>query len=194
MGPDMVIFDKDGKEISGLGQSNTCLRYIGALSGHYPENVLLRGLVDEVMDSAEDAMMVIMPSMGLKGDEQQKMREGYMSDKLPYWMGKFENRLEENEKRGNKKGYFVGDSMTVADLKCHYSLNFLLGLDHGDGDKLLAPCKRLTAWRKLLTEDKALAKYDLILRQKQKKPKRITKPQSNGLEKQNMEAFKYLYI
>merc|ERR1712130_498925 len=31
--------------------------------------------------------------------------------------GKFELRLEENEKRGNKNGFFVGDTITIADLK-----------------------------------------------------------------------------
>ena len=36
---------------------------------------------------------------------------------MRYWLNKFLLRIEENAKRGNKNGLFVGDSLTIADLK-----------------------------------------------------------------------------
>lgn len=64
-----------------------------------------------------------------KDDGKKKaMREALLAkDKLPYWMNKFEAILKAN---GGK--FFVGDALTVADLKCYTNLNnFTTGnLDH----------------------------------------------------------------
>ena len=41
-------------------------------------------------------------------------------DKLPYWFNKYNARLEENEKRGNKSKLLVGDKLSIADCKLYY--------------------------------------------------------------------------
>merc|ERR1719192_773164 len=50
-------------------------------------------------------------------DDKKKAVAAFMKEGFAYWAGKFEARLEENEKRGNKNGFFVGDAITIADLK-----------------------------------------------------------------------------
>merc|ERR1711902_459524 len=56
-------------------------------------------------------------------DKAKEAIDAVMKDKLPYWLKKFEARLEENEKRGNKNGFFVGDSISIADFKFYDSLS-----------------------------------------------------------------------
>merc|ERR1711879_742085 len=76
---------------------------------------------------------------------------------FPYWFQKFENRFTENEARGSKSGYIVGDKMTVADLKLYYSLGFLTSgrVDHIDGAVLLKAVPKVTAFAKQQEEMKA---------------------------------------
>ena len=47
---------------------------------------------------------------------------------LPYWLNRFELRLKENEDQGFTKGYFVGNSLTIADLKV---VSLLVGIPAG---------------------------------------------------------------
>jgi len=51
---------------------------------------------------------------------------------ITLFFGKFEGKLARNAKRGNKKGLFVGDMLTVADLKAYISLKgYTVGyIDH----------------------------------------------------------------
>ena len=67
---------------------------------------------------------------------------------LPYWFGKFENRLEENEKRGNKNGYIVNDKLTVGDLKLYYQLYRMCdeNVYHIEIKKLVKSYPKLTAF------------------------------------------------
>ena len=79
-----------------------------------------KALVDGVMDSVEDVINMANKVIYAKTDElKKKLMEEFVTNEFQavYWMNKFEKRLEENEKRGNKNGYIVGDSLTIADLK-----------------------------------------------------------------------------
>lgn len=129
--PELVIYGKDGKQIAWIGQSNAILRYIGNLSGAYPSNPLQRALCDEVLDSCEDIIGLLIPLIFAQTDDQKKaIFQGLCgADKLPYWFGKFNARLQENEKRGNKSGFFVGDKLSIADYKAFFIV----------GDERLAP-------------------------------------------------------
>lgn len=119
--PELLLLDKDGKETQVLGQSNTCLRYVGKKAGLYPENPLLAALVDEVMDSVEDLSGAALGvALGSKDADDKKAKSAEFCKEggtLRYWLDKFVARIEENAKRGNKNGLFVGDSLTIADLK-----------------------------------------------------------------------------
>ena len=124
--PEITILDKDGKDVVTIGQSNACLRYIGNISGTYPKSFVQRALVDEVLDSSED-LLGVAGKVAFNPDEDAKAKAAKELVKadgsLAYWLNKFESRLEENEKRGNKNGFFVGDSITIADLKYVISQN-----------------------------------------------------------------------
>ena len=138
---EIVILDKDGKDMLTIGQSNACLRYIGGISGSYPEGNVQRALVDEVLDSSEDLLGLIVPPIFMEDENEKKEAvKALMKDKygLPYWFKKFEARLEENEKRGNKNGFFVGDSITIADLKyVSYSSTTLIMINPNANTKIL---------------------------------------------------------
>merc|ERR550532_3615439 len=109
--PELTLHDKDGNDVAKIGQSNVCLRLIGQMTGFYPENLVQRALVDEVLAATEDVMGMLAPSFPVKDAEKKKaMRLELMKeDKFPMWFQKFENRFTENEARGSKSGYIVGD-------------------------------------------------------------------------------------
>jgi len=120
--PELIIFDVNGNELIKIGQSNSCLRYVGSLSNLYPKNPLYRALCDEILDSSNDFIVIIAKIMmgPFENDDEKKQAvDEFMSDngEYNYWLQKFENRLQENKKRGYSNGYFVGDTITIADLK-----------------------------------------------------------------------------
>merc|ERR1712087_265092 len=118
--------DKDGKDLATIGQSNACLRYVGNISGTYPQGNAERALVDEVLDSCEDFIGVLVKAAFIPdGQQKAKAVAAMLKVDVPYWAGKFEARLEENEKRGNKNGLFVGDSLTIADLKFNEAIKLM---------------------------------------------------------------------
>ena len=78
------------------------------------------------------------------------------------------HRLEENEKRGSKNGYMVGDKLTIADLKAYYGLEFCTTLEHVDGPKLLEPVKRCATFIEKIKADKGVKKMEEIFAKSQK--------------------------
>eukprot|EP00483_Globobulimina_turgida_P000953 UN00955 len=161
--PEMTLFSKEGREVQRIGQSNACLRYIGGLSGLYPtRNRLFRAYVDEIIDSIEDVIKMISSSIHEKDEEKKKtMRLALMKDdKLPFWFSKFEQRFAENGRKGNKNGYFVGDNLTVADIKFYFIGDWIMSgkLDHIDSDKLMLPGQRCVAFVEKLKENQAMKK------------------------------------
>merc|ERR1711971_58282 len=111
-----------------------------------------------------DLFNIIGPTFGMKGDEQKAAREALMAKdgKFAYWFGKFEARLAENEARGNKNGVFVGDSITVADLKFYYSMGYLKSgnLDHIKPEDVAKGCDKINALLKAVSEDERIKKFD----------------------------------
>eukprot|EP01083_Nonionella_stella_P120576 361377_1 len=108
--PEMNIYDNNNNEIITIGQSNTCLRYIGRICNLYPsKNILLGGLCDEILDSCEDLRQILLGSMTTKDQRQKLISSG---GKITYWLKKFEKRLNENIQRGNNNGYIVTNTLT----------------------------------------------------------------------------------
>ena len=165
--PELFILDKDGKEIANIGQSNTCLRYIGMIlihdiyylyfadcliskfqpvvlcqgkqTGLYPTDAIDAALVDEVLDSVEDLCLESSKLVFAKDfdDKKAKAIEFCKEDgTLRYWLDKFLLRIEENKKKENKNGLFVGDSLTIADLKFNQFEFYLIRMVPGAQDVL----------------------------------------------------------
>jgi len=161
--PEITILDKDGKDVVTIGQSNACTRYIGAISGTYPKGLVERALVDECLDSSEDLSGAILKAAF--GDEESKKKAAEAMLKkdsvFAYWMGKFELRLEENEKRGNKNGLLVGDSITIADLK-FVSVFTYIGMVPKAMDFVKENFKRVAALAEAVPKNEKIAAFNEV--------------------------------
>ena len=105
------VLQVDGKTIA---QTGAIARFCGKLSGLYPtENDFYAAKVDEVIDLATDITVKIRPALIEKEPvKKMEMRRELSETVLPHWLGLMETLLEDN----GKTGYFVNDSLTVADL------------------------------------------------------------------------------
>jgi len=125
--PEITVFGKDGKELTKIAQSNACIRFAGTLGGLYPEDPVGRARNDEVMDSIEDVLSTMTPAFFEKDEEKKTAMMAALcaaDGKLTYWIKKLEARLDESEKRGNKKGLFVGEEIGIGDLKAYGGIGY----------------------------------------------------------------------
>ena len=118
----LPIMRVDGEAI---GQTAGIARFCGKLSGLYPtENHLEAARVDQVLDAATDITSQLSPTMRVKDLEQKvQQRAALAADTLPRWLGYLESLLQANE----GSGYFVGSSLTVADLAIWRMMGWLTG-------------------------------------------------------------------
>jgi len=170
--PEVTLHDKLGNDVLALGQSNVILRVIGTLSGKlYPKDLVQSLLVDELMNGVEDMFPIVIPYfLEQDADKKKEMAAEAVSDsKLPYWLNKFELRLTENEARGNKTGFFVGDSMTVADIKYYSALVFIAGLEDFDVDALLKNCPKSAAFWEMMQANVGVKNFNATFKAQQAK-------------------------
>jgi len=176
--PEVIFHDKDGNDVLTMGQSNVCLKAISQLGGKlYPEDMIQTALVDELMASVEDTFPIVVPvflaESPMFGNDEKKAAElakvALEDDKLPYWTTKFELRLKENEDRGHKNGFFVGDSMTVADLKYFCALKFLDSLKSFNVEEMLKTFPKVAAFFNKMKGDEEIKKFEAGFVEQQKK-------------------------
>ena len=146
----------------------------GSLGGTlYPENLVARALVDELMASIEDMWSgILYPYYSEQNVEKKKELEQQVKgeDKLPYWFKKFEQRLEENEERGNKNGFFVGNALTVGDIKVYTAMEFIdYGVQGLDLDELLKPVPKLAAFMKKIDAIDKIQEFKAMFKKQQEK-------------------------
>lgn len=141
----------DGETIA---QTGAIARFCGKLSGLYPaDDLMMAAKVDQLIDAATDITNQISPTMRVK-DEAAKMaaRKVLAEETLPRWLGYLETLLMSNE-----GDFFVGDSMTIADLAISRVVGWLKGgiLDGIPSDVveafpgLAAHCERTEAHPKI---------------------------------------------
>ncbi|MEJ2360171.1 MAG: glutathione S-transferase [Gammaproteobacteria bacterium] len=132
-------------------QSNAILRFAGRLSGLYPVDDPVKALkVDEAMDMGEDINALLGPSLH-EADEAKRMamRKTLAEETLPFWAACFEKLLNAN---GNT-GFIVGDSLTVADLKLYWIIEWLTcGMLDGIPTSLVDSYPAIQTWRKQIGE------------------------------------------
>jgi len=191
--PELTLYDKDGNTVAVIGQSNVCLGLIGKLTTPkmFPDNPVQGALVNEIMTGCEDMVGAVLgPTFGKKDDELKKARAEIVSNekKLSYWFGKFEARLTENEARGCKSGYFVGDTMTVADLKAFYGLNGMAAgnWDFLDVSPILAKMPKITAFLKMMNEDEGIKKFNAAFKAQMEKTKADAKDNVHIIKGKNV--------
>lgn len=115
----------DGQE---LAQSNTINRFVGKLTGLYPQDALQAAFCDEVMDAVEDISLQIGATMFIKDEEQKKAkRKELVEGPLAFFLERVQRRLE-----AHGGAFFAGGSLSVADLKVYLWIRHLKSgtLDH----------------------------------------------------------------
>lgn len=121
-------------EVDGvvMAQSNTINRYVGRLSGLYPEDALQAAFCDEVMDAVEDIANAVAPTFSIKDEAARKAaRIAFAAGPLTSYLKAMQARLEAH---GGE--FFADGRLTVADIKVFLSLRHVRsgGLDHVPAD------------------------------------------------------------
>ncbi|CAM9405255.1 unnamed protein product [Chrysoparadoxa australica] len=105
----LPILEVDGEVIP---QSGSILRYVGKISGLYPEDALAAAQCDAVIDGMIDIQMAIRPTIYEKNLQRRaKLGKELAAQTLPMWLGYMEKLLQ---KGGGE--FFVGGSLTICDL------------------------------------------------------------------------------
>lgn len=107
-------------------QSGAITRYVGKLSGLYPEDAFQALLCDEIIDGVEDASIKIGTTFGLTGDALKNARTDLANGALPKYLRWLQNQLESRVSE-----YFADNRLTIADLKVFV---FVRGLNSGHLD------------------------------------------------------------
>lgn len=105
------VLEIDGQAVS---QSNTMIRYLGKLTGLYPEDHLQAALCDEVMSALEDLTHMLVATFAMAEEDKKSAREALTAGALTAYMKKLEQYLKD---RGGE--YFADGRLTVADLKMY---------------------------------------------------------------------------
>jgi len=95
-----------------ITQSDAITRYVGKLTGLYPEDHLQALLCDEVMGALEDLNIKLVATFGMKGDDLKNAREALVTGALPLYLRWLQNQLE-----SHGGTYFADKRLTIADLK-----------------------------------------------------------------------------
>lgn len=128
----------DGQSIAQTGGIS---RICGKLAGLYPtDNMVDAALVDQVIDMATDITVLLGPANAEQDDAKKKqMRLDLAAGPLPRKIGFLEEQLGRNT-----GDWFVGDSLTIADIAAWRLFGWLTSgtIDHLPTD-LLAPFPKL---------------------------------------------------
>jgi len=147
--PVLVFETSEGSQC--VAQSNAILRFAGRLAGLYPVDLPLQALkVDEALDVGEDISCLIGPSLHEMDSERKiAMRKELAEETLPFWLGCFDRLLLAN----GSTGFIVGNSLTVADLKLYWIIDWLtMGILDGIPASLADGFENVMGWRKNISE------------------------------------------
>jgi len=95
-----------------IAQSGGIARICGKLSGMYPEDIIEAGKVDQIIDTVTD--MNVMLNLSMRENDpiiKKQMRAQLTNEDLPRYFGYLEKIIE-----ANSTHWFVGESMTIADI------------------------------------------------------------------------------
>jgi len=149
----LPVLEIDGAAVT---QSNAISRYVGKMSGLYPEDDLQALYCDEVSDALEDISHHIVRTFGLEGEELRVAREKLAEGWLPVFL----RGLDELLVRGGGQ-YFSNDSLTVADLKAFCQTRWLTSgtLDHVPIDIVQQVAPSLIAHKERVESDPRVTAY-----------------------------------
>jgi len=145
-------------EIDGemITQSNAISRYVGKMSGLYPDDPMQALYCDEAMGAAEDLNHYVVQTFGLQGDDLKQAREILMNGRLTVFIKGFAELLA----RGGGQ-YMADKRLTIADLKVLTQIkNFRAGnVDHIPADFIDSLAPELGAYQERIDADPVVNAY-----------------------------------
>ena len=150
----LPVLEVDGKVIS---QSNAIGRYVGRLTGLYPEDPWQAAQCDEICDAVEAMNTQMQPSFDIKDPElRRRERERLAAGPLPFHLKALAAVLTA---RGGQ--WFAENRLTIADLKVSEAVRFLgTGkLDHIPKDIVHTNAPALVAHREHVLEHPGVKAY-----------------------------------
>ena len=154
----LPVLEVDGKIVA---QTGAIARFCGKLSGMYPsDNDFDAARVDQIIEAAQDINYIVSLSGREKNPEKKLLaRERLTKLHLPKWFQFLENLLIEN----NESDWFVGNSMTIADLAIWRLLGWLTSdLLDGVPTSVLDPYKNLIELKNNISQHPKIKKWMLI--------------------------------
>ena len=154
----LPVLEIDGKIVA---QTGAIARFCGKLSGMYPsDNDFDAARVDQIIEAAQDINYIVSISGREKNPEKKLLaRERLTKLLLPKWFQFLENLLIEN----NQSDWFVGNSMTIADLAIWRLLGWLTsGLLDGVPKSVLDPYENLIQLKNKTSQHPKIKKWMLI--------------------------------
>ena len=119
----LPVMEDDGKK---LCQTIAILRYVGNKHGYIPADAYQRYLIDSFFDAMGDLYQKMIKAHYAPTEEEKKQAGmELLSTHLPFFMGKFNDRIAAN----GHDGHVVGDKYTIADFGLG---NFFASLVYND--------------------------------------------------------------
>lgn len=139
-----------------VSQSSAITRYVGKLTGLYPDDAFQALLCDEIIDGVEDAGVKLGTTFGLTGDDLKKARTELVNGALTKYLSWLQKQLEAH---GGE--YFAANRLTIADLKVFVFVRGLNSgrLDHIPTDLVETVAPKLNAHLQRIASVPAIAQY-----------------------------------
>ena len=103
------VMEVDGKV---LNQSNAINRLVGKMADLYPQDNWQAVVCDDVMDTADDLMQLLVNTFFMQEDEKQRVRTELVAGPIPMFLAGLNATL-----LANGGEFFCDGRMTMADLK-----------------------------------------------------------------------------
>merc|ERR1712228_1062310 len=108
----------------GFPQSMAILRYVGRLTGLYPEDAVAAMRVDGFVDAVGDLQSALKPLWDARGGDknnQEALAAKFMGSALPRYLGGIDRMIDGD--------FCVGDSVTIADVVLYAFANTEMGIE-----------------------------------------------------------------
>ena len=103
------VMEVDGKV---LNQSNAINRLVGKMADLYPQDNWQAAVCDDVMDTADDLMQLLVNTFFMPEEEKQRVRTELVAGPIPMFLAGLNATL-----LANGGEFFCDGRMTMADLK-----------------------------------------------------------------------------
>jgi len=154
----LPVLEVDGKLIA---QTGAIARYCGKLTGLYPtNNDIDAAKIDQIIEAAQDINYIVSISNREKNSDKKKIAREILATKhLPKWFQFLENLIKEN----NESKWFVGKSVTIADLAIWRLLGWLSsGMLDGVPKNIMEPYVNLKEMRKEIYQHPKVKEWMLM--------------------------------